>query len=282
MSNMIIRNMSYKEVLDIAVRWAREEGWNPGLHDAKPFYEADPNGYFIGLIDDKPIATVSAVAYDDNFGFLGFYIVKDGFRGKGYGLEMANVGMDYMGNRNMGIDGVVEMQGKYKNTGFKAAYQNIRYEGVAKPNNGDFSNIISLSEIPFDDILKYDEHLFPTERKTFLEHWLKMPDSFALAAVDNSKLTGYSVIRKCFEGYKIGPLFADNPDIAHNLFNKINNLIKQGENIYLDTPEINPEAVAIAKVHGMESVFETARMYTKEEPKIDLNKIFGVTTFELG
>jgi hypothetical protein len=29
-------------------------------------------------------------------------------------------------------------------------------------------------------------------------------------------------------------------------------------------------------------VFETARMYTRADPAIDLSKLFGVTTFELG
>jgi len=32
----------------------------------------------------------------------------------------------------------------------------------------------------------------------------------------------------------------------------------------------------------MKPMFETARMYTKKPPIINLNKVFGVTTFELG
>ena len=32
----------------------------------------------------------------------------------------------------------------------------------------------------------------------------------------------------------------------------------------------------------MKPMFETARMYTKEIPKTPLNKIYGVTTFEVG
>ena len=34
--------------------------------------------------------------------------------------------------------------------------------------------------------------------------------------IDN-KLQGYGVIRKCYQGYKIGPLFADNAKIAETL-----------------------------------------------------------------
>ncbi|MGZ4981767.1 MAG: GNAT family N-acetyltransferase, partial [Methylobacter sp.] len=70
-----IRTMTRQEI-NIAVDWATEEGWNPGLHDADCFYAADPSGFLVGLLDDEPIATISVVKYGDSFGFLGFYIVK--------------------------------------------------------------------------------------------------------------------------------------------------------------------------------------------------------------
>jgi hypothetical protein len=38
----------------------------------------------------------------------------------------------------------------------------------------------------------------------------------------------------------------------------------------------------MAEKHGMKKVFETARMYTGPDPEIDLDRTFGVTTFELG
>jgi len=78
-----IRNATREEV-DIMVDWAAKEGWNPGLYDANCFYSQDPNGFFVGLLDGKIISTVSAVRYDNTYGFLGFYIVKPQFRGKGY------------------------------------------------------------------------------------------------------------------------------------------------------------------------------------------------------
>ena len=50
----------------------------------------------------------------------------------------------------------------------------------------------------------------------------------------------------------------------------------------LDIPEINTEAVKIAEQEHMRVVFATARMYQKGLPNIDNNKIFAITTFELG
>ncbi len=41
-------------------------------------------------------------------------------------------------------------------------------------------------------------------------------------------------------------------------------------------------AVALAEGLGMRVVFETARMYAGPAPQIDLARVYGITTFELG
>ena len=39
----------------------------------------------------------------------------------------------------------------------------------------------------------------------------------SLGYVDDDVLQGMIVVRKCLQGYKVGPLFADNIDIANHL-----------------------------------------------------------------
>lgn len=75
MQDYTIRTMTRGEI-DMAVEWAAREGWNPGLHDANCYFAADPNGFLIGLLSSRPIATISVVKYGGGFGFLGFYIVS--------------------------------------------------------------------------------------------------------------------------------------------------------------------------------------------------------------
>jgi hypothetical protein len=52
--------------------------------------------------------------------------------------------------------------------------------------------------------------------------------------------------------------------------------------IFLDVPEPNAAAVRLAEQLGLSPVFETARMYRGAAPEMDLSRIFGVTSFELG
>ncbi|MFK7947270.1 MAG: hypothetical protein AB8G11_06765 [Saprospiraceae bacterium] len=40
--------------------------------------------------------------------------------------------------------------------------------------------------------------------------------------------------------------------------------------------------VALIKKDDAKYVFECARMYYGNPPKVDFNKVFGITTFELG
>lgn len=276
-----IKTMNQQEV-ELAVEWAAQEGWNPGLHDAECYYAADPNGFLIGYLDDEPIATISAVKYSDDFGFIGFYIVKPEYRGKGYGIQIWNAALEYLKGANVALDGVVAQQENYKKSGFKLAYSNIRYEGLGGGNTPEDANIEELASLPFDTIEAYDQPFFPAKRSNFLKGWINQPDSHALGIMNDGQLAGYGVIRKCREGYKIGPLLADSPELAESLFVALKSKLNTSDTVYLDTPEVNQAAVSLAERHGMKVSFETARMYTGETPYIPLDRLFGVTSFEIG
>lgn len=280
MAQYTIRRLT-KEEMKYPVDWAAQEGWNPGLYDAESFFATDPSGFLLGLLDDEPIGCISAVSYGD-FGFLGFYIVKPEHRKKGYGIQLWNEAVKYLEDKNVGLNGVVEQQENYKKSGFKLAYRNIRYQGKGTGEKKTGKNLVELSEVPFDEIVQYDEELFPASRLAFLELWFKQPESLSLAAVVKGKLHGYGMVRKCREGYKIGPLFADSKKYAKELLDAFISFVPKGENVYFDIPEPNKAAVELVEEYKMKKVFETARMYTKGEPDIQIDRIFGVTTFELG
>lgn len=187
-----------------------------------------------------------------------------------------------MPTQNIGLDGVVEQQNNYKKSGFKLAYRNIRYEGFGTSKEIKDKNIVFLSEIPFKQLLNYDNEIFPASRPTFFREWIKQPESLSVGYLKNDKLLGYGMVRKCRTGFKVGPLFTNNPWVAEQLFQKIRTFVGKENQIYLDTPELNKKAIRLAENHKMKPMFETARMYNKEEPKVSLQKVFGVTTFELG
>ncbi len=275
-----IRRMQADEI-QIAIDWAAREGWNPGIHDAQTFYQADPNGFFIGEISGQAVSVGSAVVYDDQFAFCGLYIVHPDYRGQGYGIAMTRARLRYVDERNAGIDGVVENIPIYERIGYRLAYHNIRYQGCATNSSTDDHAIVPLSQVPFETIEAYDRLCFPAPRSNFLNTWINQADAKALGFVDNGQLRGYAVRRQCIEGHKIGPLFADNFAVAERLFQALQQDIP-GEAVFLDIMETNPAAQRLVDRYRMQEVFTTGRMYLKGRPKLDEQKIFGITTFELG
>jgi hypothetical protein len=273
-----IRQMTRAEA-DIAIAWAATEGWNPGLHDADAFYQTDPAGFFSIETEGRMIGSVSVVRYDDSFMFGGLYIIHPDYREMGIGRAVYDFVMKYAEGYNLGIDGVFAMQPIYANSGFIFAYRNIRFESVGK---GIVDKTLTpLREVPFPRILAYDSQFFPAVREGFLKHFLYQPDCKGYASITNGSLDGYGFIRKCFTGYKIGPLFAGNPQTAEKIYSALS-AFADGMPVFLDVPEPNAAGMALAKAHGMTEVFGTARMYTRELPKLPIDQIFGVTTFELG
>ncbi|MCK9450843.1 MAG: GNAT family N-acetyltransferase [Bacteroidales bacterium] len=271
--------------LQTLVKWAEKEGWNPGPYDAAVFWATDPAGFVGYYIDGELIAGGSIVSYAERFGFMGFFIVKPEFRSQGIGNKL------WMERRNrllsrlkpeaaIGMDGVVTMQDFYRKGGFETAFRDERYE--RKGEKFELEQQLSrIDSKDFPEILTYDAACFGLERPQFLKPWLEMPQSHAFKYVENGFIKGFSVLRKAGVGYKIGPLFADNLQAAEALYKACLNAVS-GKAVFLDIPVNNPFTLALVKKYRATYVFECARMYHGKPPKQALDKIFGVTTFELG
>jgi GNAT superfamily N-acetyltransferase len=276
-----VREMDSHEV-DLAISWANAEGWNPGIHDAETFYKTDPHGFFVGIFDGKPVSSISAVTYGEAYGFLGFYIVQAQFRGRGLGIKIWNVGMKHLKGRNIGLDGVLEQQKLYERMGFRPCYKSVRYQGVGTGTMSNAEEVKYLSEVPIEDILAYDDLYFPVPRHVFIKSWIWQPEGIAQGVLNENELVGYGVLRKCYQGYKIGPLFANDDKVADVLFCALCGHASQDTPVFMDIPELNSAALDLAKRHRMYPVFETVRMYNKEIPRLPMDRIFGITSFELG
>jgi hypothetical protein len=279
----LIRVMERAEV-DLAVEWAAGEGWNPGFADAEAFHAADPGGFLIAEDGGEPVACIAAVRHGDALGFIGFYIVAPWRRGEGIGIAIWRAGMARLEGRVVGLDGVVAQQANYERSGFRLAWGNLRYRAaspraIAVPDGT--ADVLEAATMPFDDLVAFDAAHAAAPRPEFLRAWLTLPGHVALVATRRGGIAGLGVVRPAREGSKIGPLFADDVPTARALYAALAERAPAGP-LFLDVPEPNAEAAALARAAGMEPSFETARMYTGAPPPIPVARVFGVTTFELG
>lgn len=262
------------------IDWAAAEGWNPGAADAACFRTQDPAGFFVGVEDGVPVSAVSVVTYGDDFAFLGLYIVRPERRGQGYGMATWLAGLAHAGARPVGLDGVVAQQDNYRRSGFVLHHRNVRYGGPVTAGRSDPA-VVPVAEIPFAALAAYDAACFPADRPDFLRAWTTAPGHRALALWRDGRLAGYGVIRPCRDGHKIGPLFADDRAAAETLFDALSAGVAGGP-VFLDVPEPNAAAVALAEARGLVPVFETARMYTAPVRPVAQERVFGISSLELG
>jgi len=273
-----IRPMTPAE-LDLAIEWAAEEGWNPGLADAASFHAADPEGFLMAFRDGAPVASISVVRYAAAFGFLGFYIVRPPFRGRGYGLRLWQAGMARLEGRTVGLDGVVAQQANYARSGFVLAHRNIRFGGDVRVEAPSDARLVAVDDDLVPAVLAFDRRFFPAARESFLRCWLRPDRRSALALVENGRVRGYGVIRDGRTGRKVGPLFAASE--GDMLFRALASTAGGGL-VFLDVPEPNQSALGLAARYGLTPAFETARMYRGAAPALPLDLIYGITSFELG
>jgi GNAT superfamily N-acetyltransferase len=269
----------------ILVDWARQEGWNPGPYDADIFWATDPEG-FVGIYDgDTMVGGGAIVRYTDTFGFMGLFIVRPEYRSRGIGRQLWYARRDRLLARLepdacIGMDGVVAMQPFYAQGGFVPAYREVRYCRVGERLDVD-PRVSPISGADWPAILAYDEAVLGYARPAFLRPWLALPGNKAFRYDDARGLRGIAVVRKAHEGWKIGPLFADDVVAAEALYRACLNAVPC-DNLYCDVPMANPAAASLLERYGAKYVFECARMYYGAPPLQDVGRIFGVTSFELG
>jgi hypothetical protein len=193
--------------------------------------------------------------------------------------------MERLAGRNVGLDGVVAQQANYAKSGFVLAHRNIRFGGEATASEIADPRLVELGPSRpvglAGSLVAYDRAFFAAPREKFLRAWFDPAGRRTLAFIEENMVRGYGCIRPCREGYKIGPLFAEDAAIAERIFAALTSRLR-GSPVFLDLPEPNEAARRLAESHGLAPVFETARMYRGRTPMLPLDRIFGITSFELG
>ena len=282
--NLELRKLT-REGLQTLVTWAAAEGWNPGVHDHEVFWETDPEGFYGFYAGETLIAGGAVVSYHQAFGFMGLFIVHPKHRGQGIGRKLWHLRRDLLIGRldhgaAIGMDGVVAMQPFYEKGGFHVAFRDERYERMGSEFTVSHQ-ITPINVHDYEQLIDYDRDCVGYGRQVFLRSWLSIPDSQGFKFIRDNQIWGYAVVRKAIEGYKIGPLFADTSEVAEELYRACLNA-SIGQPVFLDIPVINKRAAELVRKYEARYVFECARMYLGEAPNSCINKVFGITTFELG
>ncbi len=283
---------------DIAcvTQWARVEGFAPGVGDVAIFRHTDRQGLWVGWIDEKPVGCIAGVRYNSFYGFIGLFLVVPEYRGNGYGVELWRHALEHLADLPcIGLEAAIERVDDYSCWGFKPSSSTTRWQwkesdeylantlGIQNEHNG--LQLLEGSSIPSRAVQTYDAKREPSPRPHFISDWLHHPAGKVLALTDNKgNCHGFGRIRPCLlpegEGWRIGPLLADSPQLAELLLSHL--MDRHQGSILFDSPGANPSVKPIMKRLGFTVVSETLRMYRGQQPPISMNEVYGLACLELG
>lgn len=262
--------------------WMTAEGWDPGWGDAQAVTSVDKGALFIGLLDGEPISAISLLRLSDAYAFLGNYIVRPGYRGRGFGLATWTAALPHAGARVVGLEAVAEELETYSRAGFTASHATIGYQGTIprRPKSSDRS-IRPIEPADRDAIVRLDAVCSPFARPAFLAAWLAANGTRALVHCDQHEITGFGVIRPSRTGQRIGPLVANTPAIALALYDALT-ADHQGERVYLNAPEPNMAAADLASQRALKQASRTVRMYSHPVRPTGLSRNYSIGSLAWG
>ncbi|MBM7068664.1 GNAT family N-acetyltransferase [Actibacterium sp. 188UL27-1] len=265
--------------LALILDWAAAEGWNPGLDDANAFYAADREGFFVAVDQVyHPVAAISVVNHNDDFAFLGLYIVRQEYRGKGIGLALWSHAIAHAGPSCVGLDGVEAQQQNYITSGFTKVGRTTRYSGQVEQVDDIHVSPADPHDIP--KLIAQETTASGTAKHAYLTAWFTQTDHcVTLVCKEGEAIKGFCTIRRCRDGAKIGPLVADGTEITHRLIKHAATAFDNS--IIIDVPETSTSLIAVCKNHGLTAGFKTARMY-RGTCKLPGHDIYAVASLELG
>lgn len=187
-----------------------------------------------------PEGHIVPFVFANGTGWVGFFCIRAPHRGKGYGRALFNALMAHYlqaGTRIVGLDAVPEQKGTYERRGFVAT-DLIRVVGRpglkeaplprderAESALKESERLVDLKDVPVEALVRSElEHTgFERPRLWSKDAMFSRPDAFGLALVDKedaSKLRGWILVRRCQEGRRFGPVYAESAGYASLLLRK--------------------------------------------------------------
>ena len=293
MSNLLSIKLLSESDIDFVTEISRSEGFAPGVGDLRIYQNTDKQGIWVGWLNDNPIGCIAGVRYNENYGFLGLFLVIEKFRGNGFGLQLWKKALSHLSDLPcVGLEAAPERISDYSKWGFMVSSKTTRWQWLGDGEllmdgyeDLDNFSFVEGTSIPQDAVKKFDEKRETTSRPHFLSSWLNHPAGKVIAVIDQEKRChGFGRIRPCLlkngDGWRIGPLMADTPILLKILIKKL--IDSHPGLIIIDAPGLNNSASEVFKELGFQSESETFRMYRGSQPPVSMNDVYGLACLELG
>ncbi|KAF1940315.1 hypothetical protein EJ02DRAFT_467472 [Clathrospora elynae] len=242
---------SAASVEEVSALWwplMQDLGWNRAEADCHTHYTVAQNGENWLLVipekSGKPEGCLLALIYPNSTGWIAFFILNASSRGQGLGRELWKE-MDLTFRRaattTIGLDGVQEQYDTYRRRGFESAgkiHILARHALKGKPTIQplDLTGAVELQDLRDADpkeLAKLDYEHTGLDRSAYWATGLLVDRmyafGFAILSPKNDRLTGFIYVRRCENGHRFGPLYAETYAQAKQLLHKAMNNVSASQ-----------------------------------------------------
>ncbi|KAK3585404.1 hypothetical protein CHS0354_020116 [Potamilus streckersoni] len=266
-----------------------ENNWNMEKSYLECIFNTDPSGLVIVVKNDGEVIGHNGIlAHGKDVASSGMNIVKEKYRKLGIGRKLFHAVMEVMKEKNVGGTALSNRITFYQQFGWTIKSYTFHYsQGPVNPNFvKDFQvedlEIVPASYISFDDVIVYDSELHTVPRPVYISNWAESPIAKTYVALKSGRICGYGVLRPADVGYRMYPLYADNPSVAKALFCKLASYIPQGQDVIFTQPVDNEYANDFVAGNKLRTYLSMTRLYNKKNIVVDIKRVYSVSSTEYG
>lgn len=292
----VIRRMRQNEGQQVITWFSALAAMSCDLDVALSICEEDTDGFYVGELNGKMIASAVEVEVAVDIRYVGCVYVDEHHRRLGYAGRMMTTAGDIDNGLNsptsiVALDTHPYLESMYEKFGYKTAYKSADYQGTILPpiNQCRFGTEVNeVSDAIFDRLMTYDDKCFVRAgsawRRKFMSRWLKIPGGRAMVAVSQEGgVVGYGCRRPSVNKAKhhhIGPLYADSYDVAWDLMHALTDDIT-GQTVQLTVLEPNEDAVRLVQEMKLHVSVPMIRMYRNGQHEALTDQLFAITSLDV-
>jgi GNAT superfamily N-acetyltransferase len=255
-------------------------GWNQTRRDLERLLDHQPHGCFAGVLDGRPVATVTTTSHGASLAWIGMMLVHPDYRRRGVAtalMERAVEALRRQGIACLKLDATPDGAAVYSRIGFESECGLHRYARAGRATGAGASTSRPAGLVPTGrdwTIPMVDEVAFGADRSAWL---------MRLAADSRVEVVagGYGMLRPGRRAAYLGPVVAETPAAAHRVVERL--LEGVHAPLLWDLPDANPAATQLARALGFEPTRELVRMWRGDRPLAGRYELqFGLTDFATG
>lgn len=246
--------------IPLGMRLKDQAGWNQLPADWRRFLDLEPEGCFVGLWEDRPVATTTTCTFGA-VGWIAMVLVDESYRHRGIASALVTRAIDYLETRSVAsvrLDATRFGRPVYERIGFVAQGEFVRMQGIARRSRPATQGDRAAPE-DLETLARLDHEATRTDRRRLLERLMIENPASVRVIRAGEEIEGYAMLRPGANATQIGPAVARSAEVGVALADWALGQL-EGQPVFLDVPLDNPAAIQWARESGLEEQRRFTRM----------------------